>query len=273
MFVLWVRQSTASEADLERIFAYYTGAKDADQVPQLPIEFALKDESASQPAPSPSPPRSSSAAVLTLEGFTSFLLSTDNSAFADQNRGIHHDMTRPLSEYYISSSHNTYLVGHQLVGVSTVEGYIRALLHSCRSVERAFSLFSQLLIFIACFLIFISVVSCAAVDIYDGDAEPVIYHGKTLTSKVALREVCQAIAKYAFVVSPYPIIISAEVHCSIPQQEMLVAIMREVFGDALVSAPPEGRPKIEVLPSPEELKGRVLLKVCFVVFGVRMDER
>ena len=146
---MWVRQSTASEADLERIFAYYTGAKDADQVPQLPIEFALKDESASQPTPSassssppPSPPRSSSAAVLTLEGFTSFLLSTDNSAFADQNRGIHHDMTRPLSEYYISSSHNTYLVGHQLVGVSTVEGYIRALLHSCRSVERASPFFS-----------------------------------------------------------------------------------------------------------------------------------
>ena len=32
-----------------------------------------------------------------------------------------------------------YLAGNQLVGVSTIEGYIRALLsllHSCRSVER-----------------------------------------------------------------------------------------------------------------------------------------
>lgn len=73
--------------------------------------------------------------VLTCKAFTSFLLSPDNSAFKD----VKHDMTRPLPEYYISSSHNTYLVGHQLVGESTIEGYIRALLHSCRSVEREYS--------------------------------------------------------------------------------------------------------------------------------------
>jgi phosphatidylinositol phospholipase C delta len=75
-------------------------------------------------------------ATLSLEGFTAFLLSTSNSAFTDQDGSIHQDMTRPLSDYYVSSSHNTYLVGHQLVGDSTIEGYIRALLHSCRSVER-----------------------------------------------------------------------------------------------------------------------------------------
>lgn len=77
-----------------------------------------------------------STSLMTLEDFTSFLLSPDNSAFADQDGRIWHDMTHPLSEYFISSSHNTYLVGHQLVGFSTIEGYIRALLHGCRSVER-----------------------------------------------------------------------------------------------------------------------------------------
>ncbi|KAL5497818.1 hypothetical protein ACEPAH_2749 [Sanghuangporus vaninii] len=181
----------------------------------------------------PSPPPALSDLTLSLEGFTNFLLSTDNSAFADQNGKIWQDMTRPLSEYYISSSHNTYLVGHQLVGISTIEGYIRALLHSCRSVE---------------------------IDIYDGEYEPVIYHGKTFTSKVPLRDICQAIAKYAFVASPYPVIISAEVHCSLAQQDLVASIMHSVFGDALVSAPPDNRPPITKLPSPEELRGRVLLK-------------
>ncbi|KAG6836608.1 hypothetical protein H0H93_006158 [Arthromyces matolae] len=139
------------------------------------------------------------------------------------------------AHYYVSSSHNTYLVGHQLVGISTIEGYIRALLHSCRSVE---------------------------LDIFDGDnpSEPQITHGKTFTSKVSLREVCHAIMKYGFVASPYPIIISAEIHCSHAGQDAIANIMCEVFGEALIQSPVvrEGRP--ERLPSPEELKGRILLK-------------
>lgn len=109
------------------------------------------------------------------------------------------------------------------------------------------------------------------VDIYDGDHEPMIYHGKTFTSKVSLREVCQVIKKYGFVASPYPIILSAEVHCSLAQQDMIAAIMIEVFKDTLVQEPleelAEGR-KIEVLPSPEQLKGKILLKVGFnTMFG------
>ncbi|KAG5640769.1 hypothetical protein DXG03_007249 [Asterophora parasitica] len=171
--------------------------------------------------------------AMTLETFTTFLLSPDNSAFLDQHGRVWHDMTRPLSDYYVSSSHNTYLVGHQLVGESTIEGYIRALLHSCRSVE---------------------------LDIYDGEqpSEPQIFHGKTLTSKVSLREVCHAIWKYGFVTSPYPIIISAEVHCSLAGQDAIARIMKEVFKGALVQEPHPG--VIEKLPSPEELKGRILFK-------------
>lgn len=188
---------------------------------------------------------------MSLDAFTAFLLSSDNSAFTDQNRKVYQPMTHPLSDYFISSSHNTYLVGHQLVGYSTIEGYIRALLHSCRSVERMSDLSS-------CFALADVRIS---VDIYDGENEPMVFHGKTLTSKVSAREVCEAIMKYAFVTSPYPIIISAEIHCSLAQQEMFANIMHEVFGEALLGAPIEGKPLSGPLPSPEDLKGRVLLKV------------
>ena len=88
-----------------------------------------------------------------------------------------------------------------------------------------------------------------------------IFHGKTFTSKVSLREVCEAIKKYGFVASPYPIIISAEVHCGLAQQDMIAEIMLRVFGDAMIQQPLEGPSKIEALPSPEDLKGKILLKV------------
>ena len=67
--------------------------------------------------------------VWTLDSLTEFLLSPENAPYQGQ------DMTRPLPEYFISSSHNTYLVGEQWRGESTVEGYIRVLLAKCRCVE------------------------------------------------------------------------------------------------------------------------------------------
>jgi phosphatidylinositol phospholipase C delta len=102
------------------------------------------------------------------------------------------------------------------------------------------------------------------VDCYDGDTEPVVTHGKTLTASVPVRDVCAAIASYAFMASPYPVIISAEVHCGPQQQKVLVDILTEVFGDALVTAPlaaAKGLPE-DILPSPEELKYKIMFKVC-----------
>ncbi|WVQ71248.1 hypothetical protein IAR50_000773 [Cryptococcus sp. DSM 104548] len=163
--------------------------------------------------------------IWNLEALTSFLSSADNAP------NIPQDMTHPLQHYFISSSHNTYLVGDQWKGESTVEGYIRVLLAGCRCVE---------------------------MDVQSGDFEPVVYHRKTLTSSVSVRDICRAIMAYGFVSSPYPVIISAEIHCSSEQQMRLAQILKEVFGERLVSTPlAQG---FTELPSPEQLKGRILFK-------------
>eukprot|EP00168_Porphyra_purpurea_P010532 TRINITY_DN2615_c0_g1_i1.p7 TRINITY_DN2615_c0_g1~~TRINITY_DN2615_c0_g1_i1.p7 ORF type:complete len:142 (-),score=50.80 TRINITY_DN2615_c0_g1_i1:1764-2189(-) len=60
---------------------------------------------------------------------------------------------------------------------------------------------------------------CVEIDVWDGDeGEPIVYHGHTLTSKVLFRDVIDVVAKYAFVASTAPVILSLENHCCLAQQ-------------------------------------------------------
>uniref|UniRef100_A0AAY4BXV5 Phosphoinositide phospholipase C n=1 Tax=Denticeps clupeoides TaxID=299321 RepID=A0AAY4BXV5_9TELE len=174
---------------------------------------------------------------MSFEGFARFLMDKDNFASKLEEAQVNvENLQYPLSYYYIESSHNTYLTGHQLKGESSVELYSQVLLQGCRSVE---------------------------LDCWDGDdGMPIIYHGHTLTTRIPFKDVVEAVNRSAFVTSDLPVILSIENHCSLPQQRKMAEIFKTVFGDKLVTKFlfESDFSDDPLLPSPWQLRGKILLK-------------
>lgn len=100
-------------------------------------------------------------------------------------------------------------------------------------------------------------------------AEPRVLHGYTLTKEVSFRNVCYAIRESAFAVTDLPLIVSLEVHCCAHQQAVMVSIMEEAWRGLLVAGD-EAQP--DSLPSPDELRGKILIKVKYVPPGASVAE-
>ncbi|XP_063052824.1 1-phosphatidylinositol 4,5-bisphosphate phosphodiesterase zeta-1-like [Engraulis encrasicolus] len=172
---------------------------------------------------------------MTFEGFFRFIESKDCCVFDRNHTVVYQDMKQPLCQYFISSSHNTYLTGDQLVGKSHLDAYISALRKGCR---------------------------CLEIDCWDGpDHEPIVYHGYTLTSKILFKDVISTVKDYAFAASPYPVILSLENHCSRGQQEVMAHYLTSILGDTLLDTSlPLDEPPLGELPSPDDLKYKILIK-------------
>ncbi|XP_036254735.1 1-phosphatidylinositol 4,5-bisphosphate phosphodiesterase delta-3 [Molothrus ater] len=171
--------------------------------------------------------------LMMLDGFMMYLLSAAGDILNQEHTKVHQDMSQPLSHYFISSSHNTYLTRNQVGGSSSTEAYVRALRAGCRCVE---------------------------LDCWEGpDGEPVVYHGHTLTSKILFRDVIESIRDSAFEKSPYPVILSLENHCGLEQQATMARHMKAILGDRLLTQPLQGQDPHD-LPSPEQLKEKILVK-------------
>eukprot|EP00388_Colpodella_angusta_P011913 GDKJ01030313.1.p1 GENE.GDKJ01030313.1~~GDKJ01030313.1.p1 ORF type:complete len:954 (-),score=218.03 GDKJ01030313.1:305-3166(-) len=195
---------------------------------ELKIIFSQQSpHTATRPSSSPASPPTT---VLTNLGFFMYLSSDTNALMDPRRQSVHQDMNRPLTDYWCNSSHNTYLEGDQVMGRSSVAQYIKVLMQGCRCVE---------------------------LDCWDGsDGEPIVYHGGTFTSRIKFEDIIIACKNFGFQTSPFPVILSLEMHCSPKQKIRIGQILQDVLGDQ-IWVPNASTQRV---PSPEELKYKFLVK-------------
>lgn len=167
---------------------------------------------------------------LSREAFLNLLTSSEGNIIGPLP---HQDLSKEISNYFISSSHNTYLTGNQLSSDSSTSGYRDFLLRGCRCVEidvwdgdedsqessEDEIRNKQVESGISGFEKNENVKNASPIDVRSVDGllgkntatppsvskkalrtpEPRVLHGYTATKDISFRSVCESIRDYAFV--------------------------------------------------------------------------
>ncbi|PIN03371.1 Phosphoinositide-specific phospholipase C [Handroanthus impetiginosus] len=165
-----------------------------------------------------------------LDDFFRYLFGDANPPI-DTKRGVHHDMSAPLSHYFIYTGHNSYLTGNQLSSDCSDVPIINALHRGVRVIE---------------------------LDIWPNSTNEGVnvLHGRTLTTPVELIKCLKSIKEHAFVTSEYPVVITLEDHLTPELQAKVAEMITQTFGDILFSP---GSECLKEFPSPESLKRRIII--------------
>ncbi len=161
-------------------------------------------------------------------------------------------MNEPLNNYWINTSHDTYLRRTTASGTDSgktdLQSYTLALYRGARAIE---------------------------LDVWDGSTggEPVVRFGVTSFSESSGSKPSVAssllFANVILTISfflqsepdSYPVILFIENHCSVPFQERMAAHIEEILGkQKLLFVPDQKVKNNDSLPSPSQLKGKVLIK-------------
>jgi hypothetical protein len=140
----------------------------------------------------------------------------------------------PITDYYISSSHNTYLLSRQLIGQSSAASYTHVLGRKARCVE---------------------------IDVWASKTGLIVTHGHTFSRSISLSSVLQAISS-SVQADDWPVFVSLECHVPLDRQDELVTMLKTELGTALVVGQDiKNMEENKIKVSPGMFKGRIVLMV------------
>ena len=168
---------------------------------------------------------------ITLREFYTMCNSHDLSVYRSDKMRNRIDLDKPLTDYFINSTHNTYITGNQLSSYSSIKMYSLSLLQGYRLVE---------------------------LDCYNGAGDDiVITHGYTLVSKLNLVDILHELRNSAFANSSMPVILSIENHLDEKHQNIMAKKLKEILKDLYIF-PSDKIP--EHLPTLREMQNKFVIK-------------